>query len=218
MKNLCKKTLAVFSSALMSGLLLTSPFTASAADFRSGDATNDGTVDLYDAIAICKHILKAPALTGSNLKYADYNKDGNVDLYDSIGISRLILCDSKLNEVLNLINMKRSIENKPTLEFDYNIKDAAMKRASELPKKWSGSTRPDGSEFQTIFTEFGIDYEYCANSIAAVPATPKDLFTAMMDNSEVKSNVLDSKYTKVGIGYYKTNDIYKHYWAILLVG
>ena len=82
MKNLCKKTLAVFSSALMSGLLLTSPFTASAADFRSGDATNDGTVDLYDAIAICKHILKAPALTGSNLKYADYNKDGNVDLYD----------------------------------------------------------------------------------------------------------------------------------------
>ena len=91
-------------------------------------------------------------------------------------------------------------------------------KRQELPKKWSGSTRPDGSEFQTIFTEFGIDYEYCANSIAAVPATPKDLFTAMMDNSEVKSNVLDSKYTKVGIGYYKTNDIYKHYWAILLVG
>lgn len=218
MKHFLKKSIAVFSSALIYGLLITSQFSVSAANFRNGDATDDGIVDIYDAIAICKHILNKPALTGSNLKYADYNKDGNVDIYDAIGISRLILCESKLNEVASLINMKRLMENKPELEIDYNITDAAMKRAAELPQKWSGSKRPDGSGFQTIFNEFGIDYEYCANSIAAVPATPKDLFQAMMDNNEVKSNILDSKYKKVGIGYYKSNDIYKHYWAILFVG
>lgn len=220
MKTFFKKSISVFSSALICGLLITSSFSVSASNFRNGDATNDGVVDIYDAIAICKHILNKPALTGSKLEYADYNKDGTVDIYDAIGISRLILCESKINDVVNLINMKRILENKPELEIDYNITDAAMKRATELPKKWDKKYRPDGSIYETIFMEYEIDYKYPGNCIASSPtlATPEDLFVEMMSSSKIKTEVLSSKYTKVGVGYYKANDRYKHYWAILFVG
>lgn len=217
MKAFFKKSFAVFTSALTAGLLVTTSYSALAAELRNGDTNGDGVVNLYDAINICKHILKKPELTGTNLKQADYNKDGTVDIYDAIFVSRLILCESKINEVASLINLKRKTSNVNTLTIDQSLVDASMKRASELPNKFSGDYRPDNSGFETILTEYGIEYEECANCVAAVPATAKELYNAMMERSDIKARLLSGNYTKIGVGYCFNNDTYKHYWAILLV-
>ncbi len=217
MKMTLKKTLALLSSVLTAGTLVLSSLPASAAELRNGDANGDGKVNIYDAIEISKHVMKKTQLTGTNLKQADYNKDGNVNIYDAVFISRLILCEKNINEVVGLINLKRITSGKQALVIDQNIVDASMKRASELPKKFSGDYRPDKSRFETIFAEYDVEYQVCANCVAAVPATPKELFDEMMKRSDIKERLLNSDYTKIGVGYCGCNDQYKNYWAILLV-
>ncbi len=217
MKNLFKKSLALFSSVLTAGLLMVSPVSATeTTTLRNGDTNSDGMVDLYDVINICKHII-TPSISGANFKLADYNKDDKVDLYDAIFVTRLILCEDSINEVATRINLTRGLNNIESLEFDYTLSDAAMKRASELPLKPKGDYRPDNSSFETIFGEYGIEYSKCANCIAAVPATPKALYDALMERDDIKNRLLNADYTKIGVGYYSCDDDYKHYWAILLV-
>lgn len=216
MKELLKKSLALFSSVLTAGLLVVSPLSANASELRNGDTNNDGIIDIYDAINICKHIMK-PTISDENLEQADYNKNGNVDLHDAIFVTRLIVCESKLNNVVSLINLKRSVNGAEPLVIDHSLVDASMKRASELPHKFSGDYRPDNSSFQTIFTEYGIEYSECANCIAAVPETPKALYDAMMAREDIEERLCNPAYTRIGVGYYSYNDEYEHYWAILLV-
>lgn len=218
MKKIFKKTFAVFASVLTAGALASSAYTSSAAQLRNGDTNGDGIVNIYDAINISKHVLKKPELTGTDLEQADYNKDGAVNVYDAIFVSRLILCEGNLNEVAALINKERLSKGVTALTIDQTLIDAAMKRASELPrmKKITSDYRPDNSGFETILTEYGIEYSVCANCVAAVPATPKELYNEMMKKESVVAKLMDEQYTKIGVGYCLNNDSYKHYWAVML--
>ncbi len=217
MREFLKKSLAVFSATLTAGLLLTTPLSSSAATLRNGDTNGDGKVDVYDAINISKHILGKKTLTGTNLTQSDYNKDGTVNIYDVIFVSRRILCESKINEVVALINLNRTKNGVDKLTIDQDLVDAAMKRASELPKKFSADYRPDGSIYPTILDEYNIEYTKPDSTVSAVPATAKELYTALFDRSDIKSRLLKSDYTKIGVGYCSSNDVYKHYWSILLI-
>lgn len=56
-----------------------------------GDVTGNGKLDLYDAIAICKHIMGMTKLTAEQAKVADITGDGKIDLYDAIEIAKALL-------------------------------------------------------------------------------------------------------------------------------
>ncbi len=56
-----------------------------------GDVTGNGKLDLYDAIAICKHIMGMTKLTAEQEKVADITGDGKIDLYDAIEIAKSLL-------------------------------------------------------------------------------------------------------------------------------
>lgn len=56
-----------------------------------GDVTGNGKLDLYDAIAICKHIMGMTKLTAEQEKVADITGDGKIDLYDAIEIAKALL-------------------------------------------------------------------------------------------------------------------------------
>ncbi|MBQ7047253.1 MAG: hypothetical protein IJN85_05910 [Oscillospiraceae bacterium] len=217
MKNIFKKSLAVFSSILTVGLIAASGITASAQELRNGDTNSDGVVNLYDAVNISKHVMGDASLEGDALIMADYNKDSKVNIYDAVFVARYILAEGKLNELATLINTTRMLNNAMGLEFDQTLTDAAMKRAAELPNKFSGDYRPDGSDFFTIFAEYDIAYESCATCVAAVPATPEEVLSAFLGSSTVRTKLMSDQYTKIGIGYCGMNDDYKHYWAVLLI-
>lgn len=56
-----------------------------------GDISGNGTIDLYDAIEICRYIMGMRSFTDAQMEIADYNGDGKVDLYDAIGIAKKLL-------------------------------------------------------------------------------------------------------------------------------
>lgn len=217
MKKITKKIAVFLASAITVYSIAVPSFLATASELRNGDTNADGKVDLQDAINICKHILKKPELTGVNLRQADYDKDGEVDLQDAVYISKLILFEKKINEVAALINYKRNMEGLNSLALEPAVVDSAMKRALELTQKWSKDMRPDNSNFETIFNEYEIAYEKCANCVGAGPAKPSEFVNALMANKEVKEKLLNNEFTKIGIGYSKKNDKFKHYWAVFLI-
>lgn len=61
------------------------------AGFAPGDATMDGKVDLYDAIAIAGYLLNPSSLTDEQIAIADFNNNGNTDIYDAIAIAKTLM-------------------------------------------------------------------------------------------------------------------------------
>lgn len=56
-----------------------------------GDVSENGEIDLYDAIAICQNIMGIRDFTDEERKNADFNGDGVVDLYDAIAIAKKLM-------------------------------------------------------------------------------------------------------------------------------
>lgn len=59
--------------------------------FAPGDATMDGKVDLYDAIAIAGYMINPSSLTDEQISIADFNNNGITDLYDAIAIAKTLM-------------------------------------------------------------------------------------------------------------------------------
>ncbi len=63
----------------------------SASEYELGDVTRDGKVNLYDAIAISKYMMKDLELDDEQLEIGDLNGDGKVNLYDAIEVAKIMM-------------------------------------------------------------------------------------------------------------------------------
>lgn len=59
--------------------------------YQKGDSNMDDIIDLYDVIAIAKHIMDIEPFNDAEMAFADYNEDGVVDLYDAIAVAKVII-------------------------------------------------------------------------------------------------------------------------------
>ena len=118
--------------------------------------------------------------------------------------------NSYLQEVLDLINKERKAEGLSSLTTTASLKSAAYKRAVETASVFS-HTRPDGSSFSTVLGEYDITYMACGENIAYGQKTPESVMESWMNSPGHRSNILSSKFGKVGIGYYVINNT--PYWV-----
>ncbi len=116
------------------------------------------------------------------------------------------------DEVLKLVNAERAKVGAPKLRINANLGKAANKRAVELYTKFS-HTRPNNSQWYTVLKEYGVSYSVSAENIAYNYDTPKEVVAGWMKSSGHKKNMLNPKYTKIGIGYYQKGD--RVYWVQL---
>ena len=56
-----------------------------------GDANNNGSVDVLDAIALCKEVMGNKNLEANEKFFGDVNQDGNIDLMDVINVCKFTL-------------------------------------------------------------------------------------------------------------------------------
>lgn len=61
-----------------------------------GDANQDGARDIFDILAIQRHIVNLELLTGDGLTAADANEDGAVDVFDILRIQNHIVNNNPL--------------------------------------------------------------------------------------------------------------------------
>jgi len=119
---------------------------------------------------------------------------------------------AQADELLNLINAERRKVGAPALQMDETMRRAAERRASELITKYSHE-RPDGSNYSTVFAEFGIALQMSSENIAwregsATHTNMASFNTAFMNSSGHRTNMLNPDYAIAGLGVARVGNKY----------
>ena len=109
------------------------------------------------------------------------------------------------NEILKLVNEERAKHNLKALSLDSNLVSAAKIRSGELNKQFS-HIRPNGKSYTTLSSKIK------AENIGKYQTTPKQVMNAWMNSKIHRNNILNPKYTTIGISYTKSDT---HYWVQL---
>ena len=132
------------------------------------------------------------------------NKPGYDDSFES--------ADAYVNEVLRLVNKYRNENGLSSVSLSSAICDAADVRAVEIKSVFS-HTRPDGRSCFTALSDLGISYGGAGENIAYGQSSPEEVMTAWMNSSGHRANILNSSFTKLGVGVYKSGNTI--YWVQL---
>ena len=113
-------------------------------------------------------------------------------------------------EVLRLVNKERAKVGAPPLRFAKDLAASAYVRAIELPTKFS-HTRPNGTKCFTAMPQRG---HILGENLAGGQTSPQQVVQAWMDSKTHRDNILNPKYTDLGVVYYyRADSKYKHYWV-----
>lgn len=114
---------------------------------------------------------------------------------------------TEVQKVMDETNKLRAAQGLPALKYDANLAAYAQQRAAEIVKRFD-HTRPDGRSWSS-----GIQGGGGENIVAGTENAAKSV--AQWQNSpEHYKNMIDSSYTKIGIGMvYVPNSEYGYYWV-----
>lgn len=115
--------------------------------------------------------------------------------------------------VVELVNEEREKAGLKPLTLQKKISVAAQVRAQETEVSFS-HTRPDGRNFATALTEAGVTYKGAGENIAWGQRTPEQVMNGWMNSAGHRANILNPKYTSIGVGYYQ-NEKGTNYWTQL---
>lgn len=120
-------------------------------------------------------------------------------------------------EAIRLINAERAKAGLAELTIDDDLMSMAAVRAAELPEKFD-HTRPDGSDWKTVFGEFGVEVPYKRGENAGRGKdTASKQVNSWMNSSGHKANILKDNVTKIGVGYcYGDGAEKKNYWIMIV--
>ncbi|MEG3439854.1 CAP domain-containing protein [Pannus brasiliensis CCIBt3594] len=122
--------------------------------------------------------------------------------------------------VLDLVNQQRQQRGLSRLTLSQELDTAADRYASDMANQdFFSHTGKDGSTMRSRVEKAGYTgWTTLGENIAAGQTTPEAVVNAWMNSSGHRANILNSKFTHMGLGYaYLANDTgqvnYKHYWV-----
>ena len=120
-------------------------------------------------------------------------------------------------EAIELINAERAKAGLNELEIDSDLMEMASVRAEEMSREFA-HTRPDGSDWKTIFEDFGWSIpNHRGENGGGGKDTAEKQVNSWMNSSGHKANILKEDVTKIGVGYhYNANSQYGDYWTMIV--
>ncbi|MBQ7067122.1 MAG: hypothetical protein IJN92_09925 [Lachnospiraceae bacterium] len=118
-------------------------------------------------------------------------------------------------QVVKLVNEERVKAGLKELTIDTQVETAALVRAKEIKQSFS-HTRPNGSSFSTVLKEQGVKYKGSGENIAWGQKTPEEVMKGWMNSEGHRANILNAKYTKIGVGNYQDENG-RNYWVQLFI-
>ncbi|MDR1564481.1 MAG: cell wall-binding repeat-containing protein [Oscillospiraceae bacterium] len=129
----------------------------------------------------------------------------NRGIYGSVNV-KVTEAYAEAWKVLDLVNTERAKVGAPKLTMNSRLLTAAMQRAAETTIYFS-HTRPDGSSCFNITSWSSAAGE----NIAAGQRNAAEVMKSWMNSSGHKANILNAKFSSIGIGAVYHNGTY--YWA-----
>ena len=105
-------------------------------------------------------------------------------------------------EVIKLVNEVRKQNGLSELKYDWELARVARFKSQDMKdnKYFAHNSPVYGSPFDMI-KNFGISYRAAGENIARGQRTPEAVMNAWMNSSGHRANILNSTYTKIGVGY-----------------
>ncbi len=118
------------------------------------------------------------------------------------------------SEVIRLVNEIRVKNGLNALTADWELSRVARIKSQDMKDNnyFSHTSPVYGSPFNMI-KNFGISYKSAAENIAKGQSTPQAVVNAWMNSSGHRANILNSSYTKIGVGYVSGG----HYWTQMFI-
>lgn len=117
-------------------------------------------------------------------------------------------------EVVRLVNAERAKAGMSAVELHTDLIAAADRRAQEASMKFS-HTRPDGSEWKTVFVEFDIDCSHRGENLAEGYKSPRAVVKAWMASEGHRKNILNAEFDHIAVGISEKDGVL--YWSQLFV-
>jgi len=110
------------------------------------------------------------------------------------------------SEILTLVNKERVAHSLNPLQLDKDLEKAAEIRGNEITIVLSHE-RPDGSRFSTVSPKAK------GENLAGGHKSAEEVVIAWMESPGHRKNILNPRYTTIGISHIKTDTGYKNYWV-----
>jgi uncharacterized protein YkwD len=105
-------------------------------------------------------------------------------------------------EVLDLTNQARRSQGCGSLQLDDALVEAAGSHASDMVRRhYMDHTNPDGEDPGDRMAKAGYHGSSWGENIAAGYSSAQKVFNAWMNSDGHRANILNCKFTKIGIGY-----------------
>ncbi|AZK47262.1 CAP domain-containing protein [Paenibacillus lentus] len=144
----------------------------------------------------------APLLTGSGTIFAATAKTTQASAKQMAAVYAKIQAENAA-KVVALVNVERKNAGLKPLVVHTNLSKMAKDKAIDMYKNnyFSHSSPKYGSPFD-MMDAYNITYLYAGENIAKGQKTPSEVVSAWMNSPGHKANILNSKYTLIGVGYY----------------
>ncbi len=118
-------------------------------------------------------------------------------------------------EVIRLVNIERAKYSLAPLAEDWELSRVARYKSLDMKNNsyFSHTSPTYGSPFDMI-KSFGLSYKTAGENIARGQTTPQAVVNAWMNSSGHRANILNSSYTKIGVGYVAEGN----YWTQMFIG
>lgn len=118
-------------------------------------------------------------------------------------------------EVVRLTNVERAKYGLGPLTEDWELSRVARYKSQDMhDRRYFDHTSPTyGTPFQ-MMRAFGLSYRSAGENIAMGYRTPQAVVTGWMNSSGHRANILNSSYTKIGVGYVADGN----YWTQQFIG
>lgn len=136
---------------------------------------------------------------------------------ESLSKSEESLIEEYRARVLELVNEARAENGLGKLTTDEKLTKAAQERADELVTLF-GHTRPDGSKCFTILDEYGLSYRSAGENVASGYRTPEEVVEGWLNSPGHRKNILNSSFTKLGVGITPTSGGHAFFWSQMFIG
>jgi len=116
-------------------------------------------------------------------------------------------------EVARLVNVERQKSGLPALSYNWQLARTARIKSEDMRNNnyFSHTSPTYGSPFD-MMRNFGISFTAAGENIAMGQRTPAEVMNGWMNSPGHRSNILNSNYTQIGVGYAK--DSYgRGYWT-----
>ncbi|MCP8968478.1 CAP domain-containing protein [Ectobacillus ponti] len=111
--------------------------------------------------------------------------------------------------VIDLTNAERRKAGLAALTSDAALSKVAQAKSNDMRANnyFDHQSPTYGSPFDMMRT-FGVSYSYAGENIAKGQRTPEEVVQAWMNSPGHRANILNSNYTRIGVGYESTQNIW----------